>query len=287
MNDLNRMKQLAGMAGYKPNVTQKIKESLTPDEEGLFAQYRAGEISREHLIASLESNQATDRSMRQGEMGMMGDDTPAGNRAWDRDRGEWDQIDMDDGDGMDGDNEYDELTGELEEGIDSGLVEQMMARLTDLLSSGVDAQEAIDVIQQEMDQEGLEADQQDHIMDMMTDKIGNDSAVDDDMGPLEEVSGPNVSPTDELSQAAYRNKWEDGSDTMEEAYDLNNGYGDIHSTHPENYFPDGAANPAVSSTGMAGARMGDNPMQKKAEIAEAHKELVYNYRQFLKESKSK
>lgn len=32
--------------------------------------------------------------MRQGEMGLQGDDTPDGNRAWERDRDEWDAEDQ-------------------------------------------------------------------------------------------------------------------------------------------------------------------------------------------------
>lgn len=72
--------------------------------------------------------------------------------------------------------------------------------------------------------------------------------------------------------------------SMEEAYDMNNGYGDTHSVHPANYFPDGADSPVVCKTGASGARQGDNPEQKKMAVAETHKELVYNYRNYLKES---
>ena len=74
---------------------------------------------------------------------------------------------------------------------------------------------------------------------------------------------------------------------MSESFDLNNGYNDIDYTDGTDYFPDGADSPVTSHAGPSGARMGDNPEQKKMEVAEAHKELVYNYRKFLKESAKK
>ena len=67
--------------------------------------------------------------------------------------------------------------------------------------------------------------------------------------------------------------------------DLNNGYDDINVASGNDFFPDGADSPVVKATGPSGARQGDNPEQKKMQIAEVHKELVYSYRSFLKESK--
>jgi len=72
-----------------------------------------------------------------------------------------------------------------------------------------------------------------------------------------------------------------------EAYDMNNGYYDQHSVDGTDYFPDGADGPVVDATGASGARQGDNPEQKKMAVKETHRELVYNYRQFLKESAKK
>jgi len=69
-----------------------------------------------------------------------------------------------------------------------------------------------------------------------------------------------------------------------EDFDLNNGYDDINDANGDDYFPDGADSPVVDATGAAGARQGDNPEQKKMQIAELHKELVYGYRKFLNES---
>lgn len=77
----------------------------------------------------------------------------------------------------------------------------------------------------------------------------------------------------------------DGSDfEFDEAYDLNNGYGDVEYAKGSDYFPNGADSPVVSATGPSGARQGDNPEQKKMQVAETHKELVYAYRKYLKES---
>jgi hypothetical protein len=74
-------------------------------------------------------------------------------------------------------------------------------------------------------------------------------------------------------------------DGMEESYDMNNGYNDIHDAHGDDYFPDGADSPVVKDAGPSGARQGDNPEQKKMQVDEVHKELVYGYRDYLKESK--
>lgn len=78
-----------------------------------------------------------------------------------------------------------------------------------------------------------------------------------------------------------------GGEEFEEAYDFNNGYNDIHDATGDDYFPDGADSPVVSNTGPSGARQGDNPQQKKMQVSEVHKELVYGYRSYLKESKKR
>jgi hypothetical protein len=76
-------------------------------------------------------------------------------------------------------------------------------------------------------------------------------------------------------------------EAVEEAFDLNNGYDDIEFMNPGDFFPDGADSPVTAATGPSGARQGDNDEQKKMAVAETHKELVYNYRKFLKESAKK
>lgn len=72
---------------------------------------------------------------------------------------------------------------------------------------------------------------------------------------------------------------------IDEAFDLQNGYHDINVANGNDYFPNGADSPVVRATGPSGARQGDNPEQKKMQVAEVHKELVYSYRSFLNESK--
>ena len=79
----------------------------------------------------------------------------------------------------------------------------------------------------------------------------------------------------------------DEEEQVDESFDLNNGYDDITFMKPGDFFPDGADSPVISQTGPSGAKQGDNPEQKKMAVAETHKELVYNYRKFLKESAKK
>jgi len=73
---------------------------------------------------------------------------------------------------------------------------------------------------------------------------------------------------------------------VEEDFNLQNGYDDINDASGNDYFPNGADSPVVKSVGPSGARQGDNPEQKKMQVDEVHKELVYGYRNFLKESES-
>lgn len=73
----------------------------------------------------------------------------------------------------------------------------------------------------------------------------------------------------------------------EEQFDLNNGYDEVYHADGDDYFPDGADSPVVKTTGPSGARQGDNPEQKKMQVAEVHKELVYGYRNFLSEAAKK
>ena len=83
---------------------------------------------------------------------------------------------------------------------------------------------------------------------------------------------------------AYDSAYEEGRMGLSEAFDIQNGYNDVENADGLDYFPDGADSPVTDKTGPSGARQGDNPEQKKMQIAEVHKELVYSYRNFLKES---
>jgi len=88
----------------------------------------------------------------------------------------------------------------------------------------------------------------------------------------------NVSPQ-ELTQA-----WQQYTRNGAMDEDLNNGYDDINDASGNDFFPNGADSPVVSTVGPSGARQGDNPEQKKMQVAEVHKELVYGYRNYLNEA---
>lgn len=84
--------------------------------------------------------------------------------------------------------------------------------------------------------------------------------------------------------SSYSKKFDNA---VEEAFNLQNGYDEEHDAKGIDYFPTGADGPVVDKTGASGARQGDNPEQKKMQVTEVHKELVYSYRAFLKESDQK
>ena len=85
-------------------------------------------------------------------------------------------------------------------------------------------------------------------------------------------------------QGSHYSKKFGNPNTMEEDFNLQNGYDDINDASGNDYFPNGADSPVVRATGPSGARQGDNPEQKKMQVAEVHKELVYGYRNYLKET---
>jgi hypothetical protein len=102
-----------------------------------------------------------------------------------------------------------------------------------------------------------------------------------------EKASPNTVPfprCGQQSKSMEESGIEDESDLLPE--DLNNGYDDVHYVTGGDYFPNGADGPVVKAVGPSGARQGDNPEQKKMQVAETHKELVYSYRNYLKESAS-
>jgi hypothetical protein len=87
----------------------------------------------------------------------------------------------------------------------------------------------------------------------------------------------------------YSKKFDRPEEAVAEDFDLNNGYDDINNANPQDYFPTGSDGPVTIAIG-GGAKQGDNPEQKKfavaKESADIHKELVYNYRNFLKEDEN-
>lgn len=86
----------------------------------------------------------------------------------------------------------------------------------------------------------------------------------------------------DMSMGSVTEEVVEDDDSMEEC--LQNGYGTEKYLKGEDYFPNGADGPVVKATGPSGAKQGDNPEQKKMQVAETHRELVYAYRNFLKES---
>lgn len=89
----------------------------------------------------------------------------------------------------------------------------------------------------------------------------------------------------EKVQAAFRKAQELGFETVGNIKeDINNGYNTVKNANGQDFFPNGADSPVVKKVGPSGARHGDNPEQKSMQVSEEHKELVYAYRKFLKES---
>ncbi len=68
--------------------------------------------------------------------------------------------------------------------------------------------------------------------------------------------------------------------------DLNNGYDSVLVADGQDFFPNGADTSVVDAVGPSGAKQGDNPGQKKMQVANEHTELVYAYRKYLKENAS-
>ena len=86
-------------------------------------------------------------------------------------------------------------------------------------------------------------------------------------------------------QVAFQKAQELGFETVGNIQEnLNNGYRDVDITDGQDFFPNGADGSVVKKVGPSGAKQGDNPEQKKMQIIDEHKELVYAYRKFLSES---
>jgi hypothetical protein len=89
----------------------------------------------------------------------------------------------------------------------------------------------------------------------------------------------------QMSRQKHKASMGSNMNEFDEAFDMNNGYADIDCADSNDFFPNGADSPVVRKVGPSGARQGDNPEQKKMQVAEVHKELVYGYRNYLNESK--
>ena len=202
------------------------------------------------------------------------------------------------------------------ETADSLDIESAIESLEELLNKGTDPVQAIDSVVSMLQSDGYEEADIAQMLTAMNDHLANMDNDDEggicpacngsgegmydgsschscggsgvergerDYDDFDEPEDRGYDPADDI----YEEAEEEDKEEVDEAFDLNNGYDDIKFMNPGDFFPDGADSPVTSHTGPSGARMGDNPEQKKMEVAEAHKELVYNYRKFLKESAKK
>jgi hypothetical protein len=130
--------------------------------------------------------------------------------------------------------------------------------------------EALEEVSRYLNREGFSSDEIFQIMDNV-EKYLHDQHMRD--------SGPSDA---EVMNMANMHDRDEEDMPFEES--LQNGYEDVNYATGSDYFPNGADSPVVKATGPSGARHGDNPEQKKMQVAETHKELVYAYRNYLKES---
>jgi len=173
----------------------------------------------------------------------------------------------------------------MEEGIGmhDDSIADALAQYDEMMSSFVDPAEAITVIMSWHDEAGDDTEKLDAIHSALMAHAGHDDGEPDDSmdGDFDSAMASAGHGSDE--DYGYNGDPEE----FEEAFDLQNGYDDINDASGNDYFPNGADSPVVRATGPSGARQGDNPEQKKMQVAEVHKELVYGYRNFLKESSQK
>jgi len=163
------------------------------------------------------------------------------------------------------------------ENVSDLIYDQQYSRFSDLMNSFVEPQEAFDVLSREMAEQGIEGEEHDAIMQRLeSDFFPDDSAFDMANGP-DDFSDD----AEALASAGHGSDEDYGEFPMDE--DIKNGYDDVNFANGSDFFPNGADSPVVRAVGPSGARQGDNPEQKKMQVAEVHKELVYGYRNFLKE----
>jgi len=250
---------------------KKTNESLTPDEDTLMQQYHNSIIDRQEFLDQMASIEYAEQSMRQGEMGMHSGDTQSGHDAWALDQ---------DQDGINGDEyeysdqeEFDEANStdidSMGDSMNSEMLQMARDRFNDLVNNFVEPEQALITVKHEFSQqEGVDQDFLDSLNDAITDfdPTGDHASIDD------------INDCDSLDNEQYPDE------EFDEDFNLNNGYDDINDASGDDYFPNGADSPVVRAVGPSGARHGDNPEQKKMQVAEVHKELVYGYRNYLKEA---
>jgi hypothetical protein len=170
------------------------------------------------------------------------------------------------------------MEGEMEQSL--AVTQALKAFESAVMGYGMEPDEAFDRISQQLGDEDLAAFRSALEAQGQLDAEAADEVDFEPMGSLD------MSDDAEALASAGRGSDEDYGYTGEfdEAFDIQNGYDDVHVADGNDYFPNGADGPVVKAVGPSGARQGDNPEQKKMQIAEVHKELVYSYRSFLGES---
>jgi len=167
----------------------------------------------------------------------------------------------------------------MEEGasIDDDIVMQCMDRLSDMSNSFVNHDEAFNILQRELMDQGYDKDSIQSILSQAGELMKD---------PGEDLGGNSQMRDSEMDDLIDQGETFDEAfdEEVEEAFDFQNGYDDINDAHGDDYFPNGADSPVVKTVGPSGARQGDNPEQKKMQVAEVHKELVYGYRNYLIET---
>lgn len=127
---------------------------------------------------------------------------------------------------------------------------------------------------------------------------GIPTIAEEDLSPLSEMDPTGEQPSEVVEVITNEEpedlvQEEDEDDSVEEGFDLNNGYGDEKDVeelgaHGRDYFPSGQTSTAPDRLGPSAAKSGNNPMAAKQftkEAKEIHESLVYKYRNFKKNSK--
>jgi hypothetical protein len=162
------------------------------------------------------------------------------------------------------------------------LFRQTMDRILQLSDSFVPVDDALETVAKELEQQGCSSEEISTIMAAVEQELwsgddGPDSVFGDDMDNMQ-------ADADALASVGHGSDEDYGADDFP-MEDIQNGYNDVNVANGNDFFPNGADSPVVKATGPSGARQGDNPEQKKMQVQEVHKELVYNYRSYLNESK--
>ena len=168
------------------------------------------------------------------------------------------------------------------------LFRQSMYRLNQLSDSFVPEDEALEIVAKELEQQGVSSPEISTIMYAIQNELYYGGADDQGYDSMFDEPDDMSADADALASAGHGSDEDYGGDDFPMEEDMaHNGYNDINVASGNDYFPNGADSPVVSDTGPSGARQGDNPEQKKMQVDEVHKELVYGYRNYLRESSKK